>query len=291
MKIELEKTNEVTGIRIFSLRGKQLMLDSELAGLYNVETKQLNRLVKRNAERFPSTFMFQIDQGEWENLRYQYGTSSLEYGGRRHLPYVFTEQGVAMLSAIIRSTIAINISIQIMEAFVQMRNLIASNDVLFNKVMSVENKQFVADQKFEKIFKALEVGNIIPLQGVFYDGQIFDAYKFVSDIIKSATISIVLLDNYIDENTLLHLSKREKGVSVTIYSTKLSKQTLLDISKFNEQYEPVFIKKLDNLHDRFLIIDHKEMYHLGASLKDLGKKIFAFSKMNSETHKILAKLV
>ncbi len=290
MKRELEKINEVTGIRISSLRGKQVMLDSDLANLYTVETKQLNRLVKRNLERFPSTFMFQIDQGEWENLRYQYGTSSLEYGGRRHLPYVFTEQGVAMLSAIIRSTIAIKISIQIMEAFVQMRNLIASNDVLFEKVVSLENKQFVADQNFEKIFKALEVGNIIPLQGVFYDGQIFDAYKFVSDIIKRAKISIVLLDNYIDENTLLHLAKREKGVSVTIYSTKLSKQTLLDVSKFNEQYEPVFIKKLDNLHDRFLIIDHEEMYHLGASLKDLGKKIFAFSRMNSETHKILAKL-
>lgn len=290
MKIEIEKINEVSGIKIFSMRGKQVMLDSELAGLYKVETKQLNRLVKRNVERFPSTFMFQIDLGEWENLRYQYGTSSLEYGGRRHLPYVFTEQGVAMLSAIIRSTIAIKISIQIMEAFVQMRNLIAFNDVLFDKVVSLENKQFVADQNFEKIFKALEVGNTIPLQGVFYDGQIFDAYKFVSDIIKRAKISIVLLDNYIDENTLLHLAKKEKGVSVTIYSTKLNKQTLLDVSKFNEQYEPVLIKKIDKLHDRFLIIDHEEMYHLGASLKDLGKKIFAFSRMNSETHKILAKL-
>ncbi len=154
MKRELEKINEVTGIRISSLRGKQVMLDSDLANLYTVETKQLNRLVKRNLERFPSTFMFQIDQGEWENLRYQYGTSSLEYGGRRHLPYVFTEQGVAMLSAIIRSTIAIKISIQIMEAFVQMRNLIASNDVLFEKVVSLENKQFVADQNFEKIFSS-----------------------------------------------------------------------------------------------------------------------------------------
>jgi len=291
MKSELEKGIEGIGIRIFSLRSNQVMLDSDLADLYNVETKQINRLVKRNLERFPNTFMFKIEKEEWENLKYQFGTSSLIYGGRRHLPYVFTEQGVAMLSAVVRSTIAIKISIQIMEAFVQMRNLIASNGELFQKVVSLEKKQFIADQNFEKIFKALEVGNIIPIQGIFYNGQIFDAYKFVSDIIKKATKSIILLDNYIDENTLLHLSKRNPGVSVTIYSKKMSKQTFLDVSKFNEQYEHVIVKELDNLHDRFLIIDNNEMYHLGASLKDLGKKIFAFSRMNSETHKILAKLV
>lgn len=291
MKTELERVTEGLDIRIISLRGHQVMLDSDLANLYTIETKQLNRLVKRNVERFPITFMFKIEKGEWENLRYQFGTSSLIYGGRRHLPYVFTEQGVAMLSAIIRSETAIKISIQIMEAFVQMRKLIASNGELFHKVESLEKKQFVADKNFEKIFKALEVGNIIPLQGVFYDGQIFDAYKFVSDIIKRATISIVLLDNYIDENTLLHLSKRKMGVSVTVYSKKMSKQTLLDVIKFNEQYEKILVKELENLHDRFLIIDSKEMYHLGASLKDLGKKIFAFSRMNSETHKILATLV
>jgi len=185
------------------------MLDSDLAVLYQTETKFINRAVKRNPLRFPEVFMFQLSESEWSNLKYQFGTSS-EHGGRRTTPYVFTEQGVAMLSAVLNTERAINASIQIMQAFVTMRNFLVNNASVFQRLDKVELNQLKTDEKLEQIFKALEAGKPEPTQGIFFDGQIFDAYAFFSGIIKKAKIEILLIDNYIDENTLTHLSKNSK---------------------------------------------------------------------------------
>ncbi len=272
---------------IYTVRGKQVMLDSDLATLYQVETKNLNKAVKRNTERFPDTFCFQLTEEEAENLRFQIGTSSLNYGGRRYLPYVFCEQGVAMLSAILRSDIAVKVSIEIMNAFVEMRKLLIGNAALFSRMDKVELKQIEADGKFEEIFRALEGGKLHSEKGIFYDGQIFDAYTFVSDIIRSAQRSIILIDNYVDDTVLTLLGKRGQSVSATIYTKNISNQLQLDVQRYNSQYPAINIHTFAHAHDRFLIIDSTELYHVGASLKDLGKKWFAFSKMNAEVGKML----
>jgi hypothetical protein len=273
---------------IYTVRGKQVMLDSDLATLYQVETKNLNKAVKRNTERFPDTFCFQLTEEEAENLRFQIGTSSLNYGGRRYLPYVFCEQGVAMLSAVLRSDIAVKVSIEIMNAFVEMRKLLIGNAALFSRMDKVELKQIEADSKFEEIFRALESGKLHSEKGVFYDGQIFDAYTFVSDIIRSAQRSIILIDNYVDDTVLTLLGKRGQSVSATIYTKSISNQLQLDVQRYNSQYPAINIHSFAHAHDRFLIIDSTELYHIGASLKDLGKKWFAFSKMNAEVGKMLS---
>jgi len=342
--------------KIFTVRGLPVMLDSDLANLYRVETKYLNKVVKRNINRFPEWFMFQLTYTEWENLRFQIGTSSnevenasrsqivtlnekkelkekilrsqiatleneedntsrfqigtlnknenlseenlrsqiatssVEYGGRRYLPFAFTEQGVAMLSAVLKSETAVKVSIQIMAAFVALRKLHYQSAGLYQRLELVEKKQIEADNHFNKIFSALEKRDTIPAQGIFFNGQIFDAYKFVADIIKSATTSIILIDNYIDETTLALLSKRNTGIKAIIYSEHLSRNQIIDLQKLNAQYETIEIRKLKHNHDRFLIIDEKEMYHFGASLKDLGKKIFAFSKMDNEVGLMLGRV-
>ncbi|OJZ04813.1 ORF6N domain-containing protein [Sphingobacterium sp. 40-24] len=272
---------------IYTVRGKQVMFDSDLASLYQVETKNLNKAVKRNIERFPETFCFQLNQEELENLRFQFGTSSLNYGGRRYLPYVFTEQGVAMLSAVLRSEIAVKVSIEIMNAFVEMRKLLIGNAALFSRMDKMELKQIEADGKFEEIFKALESDKLHSEKGIFYDGQIFDAYTFVADIIRSAQRSIILIDNYVDDTVLTLLGKRGQSVSATIYTKSISNQLQLDLQRYNSQYPAINIHAFAHAHDRFLIIDGTELYHIGASLKDLGKKWFAFSKMNTEVGKML----
>jgi len=273
--------------RIYPVRGQQVMFDSDLASLYQVETKNLNKAVKRNIERFPETFCFQLTQEELENLRFQIGTSSLNYGGRRYLPYVFTEQGVAMLSAILRSEIAVKVSIEIMNAFVEMRKVLMGNAALFARMDKIELKQLEADGRFEEIFKALESGKLHSEKGVFYDGQIFDAYTFVAGIIRSAQRSIILIDNYVDDTVLTLLGKRGQSVSATIYSKGISSQLQLDLQRYNSQYPAIAIHTFAHAHDRFLIIDGTELYHIGASLKDLGKKWFAFSKMSSEIGKMM----
>ncbi|MCH8485765.1 MAG: ORF6N domain-containing protein [Candidatus Cyclonatronum sp.] len=276
---------------IFTVRGIQVMLDSDLAVLYQTETKVINRAVKRNPLRFPEAFMFQLTEKEWTDLKFQFGTSS-EHGGRRTLPYVFTEQGVAMLSAVLNTERAISASVQIMQAFVAMRKFLLNNASVFQRLDQVELKQLKTDVKLEQIFKALEAGKIKPSQGIFFDGQIFDAYVFASDLIKKAKNELILIDNYIDETTITHLAKKAKKVKVLLYTKTTSKQLLLDIKKANEQYDNSFeLKELKNSHDRFLILDGKELYHIGASLKDLGKKWFAFSKMeDSMLHLILEQL-
>ncbi len=272
---------------IYTIRGKQVMLDSDLASLYHVETKNLNKAVKRNIERFPASFCFQLTEEETQSLRFQIGTSSLNYGGRRYLPYVFTEQGVAMASAILRSNIAVKVSVEIMEAFVEMRRMLISNASLFHRLDNIELKQLQADQKFEELFKALESDKLHSEKGIFYNGQIFDAYAFVSDIIRTAKSSIILLDNYVDDTVLTLLGKRKANVTATIYTKNIGNQLRLDLQRYNSQYPSIEIKVFSDAHDRFLIIDDTELYHIGASLKDLGKKWFAFSIMNIEVGRML----
>jgi phage regulator Rha-like protein len=277
--------------KIYLIRGVQVMLDSDLAELYGVETKVLNQAVKRNIERFPLAFRFQLDEEALENLRSQFVTSSGEHGGRRYLPYVFTEQGVAMLSAVLRSDVAVQISIQIMKAFVAMRHFVQENALLLKEVQQLKTDQMQlrieTDRKFEQVFDALEAGNEPPKQGVFFDGQIFDAYVLASKLIRKAKTSIELIDNYVDDSVLTLLSKRKKGVAVRMYTRSVSKQLQLDLEKHNAQYPPVEIVFFGDAHDRFLILDGKDVYHLGASLKDLGKKWFAFSKIEKDSLKVV----
>ena len=266
--------------RIFIFRGEYVMLDSDLADIYGVSTSRLNEQVKRNAERFPEDFMFKLSKEEWENLISQNATSN-EHGGRRKTPFVFTEQGVAGLSGVLKSEQDSQVHVTIMRAFVSMRKLIASQIGLIQRIDGLERKQLETDNKFENVFKALEQ-NTIPSQGIFFDGQIYDAYELMSKIIRSAKKEIILIDNYIDETVLTHLSKRAENVEAIIYTKSISKAIQLDLERHNSQYSPIQIKELRDSHDRFLIIDQKELYHIGASLKDLGKKWFAFSKLDEK---------
>lgn len=286
---DLANTNVIRD-KILNIRGLQVMLDSDLAELYDTETKFINRAVKRNPNRFPEDFMFQLKEKEWENLKYQFGTSR-KHGGRRTLPFVFTEQGVAMLSAVLNTERAISASVQIMQAFVAMRKFLLNNASVFQRLDQVELKQLKTDEKLEQIFKALEARKTEADKGIFFDGQVFDAYTFVSKLIKKAKNEIILIDNYIDESSLTHLAKKDAQVKVKLYTKTISKQLKLDLKKANEQYGNSFeIYELNTSHDRFLLIDQKEVYHLGASLKDLGKKWFAFSKMDAFAQTILNKL-
>ncbi|HAT7747171.1 TPA: ORF6N domain-containing protein [Legionella pneumophila] len=279
--------------KIYHVRNVQVMLDSELAEIYGVDTRSFNQAVKRNLDRFPEVFRFQLTQAEFDNLRSQSVISSL-HGGRRYLPYVFTEQGVAMLSAVLKSKTAIEVSIQIMQAFVEMRNFFATHSDLVMKIQQVEQKQILHEaktqEKFEALFSALEEKPIVPNQGVFYDGQIFDAYVFVSKLIRMAKKSIILLDNYVDETVLDHLSKSAPQVKVYILTKTISKHLKLDLEKYNAQYKKIEVFQFDLSHDRFLIIDESEIYHIGASLKDLAKKWFAFSKLEHSSFGLMERI-
>jgi len=273
---------------IFSFRGSQVMIDRDLAELYGVETKVLNQAVKRNIERFPNDFRFQLT----ENEKIKLVTNCDRFGKLKHSsvnPYAFTEQGVAMLSAVLRSKMAIKVSIRIIKAFVEMKKFISNNAAIFQRLENVEMKQLITDEKIDKIFEALENNSLKPKQGIFYDGQIFDAYKFVNELIKEANKSIVLIDNYVDESILTLFSKNQQ-IDVIIYTNRINKQMKLDLDKYNAQYKSIKIKHFNKAHDRFLIIDNKDIYHFGASLKDLGKKWFAFSKFNIKAIEILSKL-
>lgn len=274
--------------RIFTIRGLQIMLDTHLAEMYHVKPIRLREQVKRNTARFPANFMFQLTEEEVDFMVSQNAIPSRKYLGG-YLPYVFTEQGVAMLSAVLRSSTAVKVSIKIMNAFVEMRKLIIGNAALFQRLDKIEWRQMENDKKFEKIFKALE-SKELPEKGVFFDGQVFDAYVFAAKLIRQAEDSIVLIDNYIDDSVLTLFLKRKKGVSLTCYTKKINKQLKLDVEKHNSQYAAVMIKEFENAHDRFLIIDDQRLYHIGASLKDLGKKWFAFSKIDMEVLPLLRKL-
>jgi len=267
---EIIKKENIQG-RIFTIRGLQVMVDRDLAELYAVSTKRLNEQVKRNSKRFPESFRFQLSDKEKKELvancdRFE----KLKHSSVN--PYAFTEQGVAMLSAVLHSDIAIEVSIRIMEAFSQMRKFILTNATLFQRIEQIEKKQLIADEKFDRIFKALEDKSFSPKQGVFYNGQIFDAYTLIADIIRSAQKEIILIDNYVDDTVLKQLSKRKKNVRSVIYTKTLNKIFKQDLEKNNAQYPKIEVKKLTTAHDRFLIIDAETVYHFGASLKDAGKK-------------------
>jgi hypothetical protein len=289
---EIEKLDEdlIRG-RIYSIRGFQVMLDRDLAELYGVETKILNKAVKRNSARFPENFCFKLNPDELESLRFHFGT--IENGRGRHskyLPYVFTEQGVAMLAGILTSETAVRVSIYIMNAFVAMRKFIQTNGQLFQRVDNLEIKLIETDKKVEKILGAMESGDLKPVQGIFFEGQIFDAYNFVSELFRGAEKSILIIDNYIDDSVLVHLTKVKSGVSVRILTRYVTDQFKLDVKKFEAQYFPVEVKVFPHSHDRFIIIDGRDVYHVGASLKDLGKKWVGFSKFGKSAIDILGRL-
>ena len=278
---------------IVTIRGVQVMLDRDLSNFYETETRALKQAVKRNLARFPADFMFELTEDEISHL-----VSQSVIPSRKHLggakPLAFTEQGVSALSAVLKSTRAIQINIEIMRAFVKMRQFLSHNADLFRRMDHVEKRQIASeiktDERFEQLFNALEDNSFKPKQGIFYDGQVFDAWKFVSDLVRSAKVSIILIDNYIDDCVLSLFSKRKKGVVVTLLTKKISQQLEQDVQKFNAQYESLSLKFFANSHDRFLIIDDKDIYHIGASLKDLGKKWFAFSKLDASSVCILDKL-
>lgn len=264
------------------IRGKQVMLDSDLAELYEVETSILNRAVKRNKKRFPEDFCFQLTPEEF--LRCQIGISKdnceLGRGGRRYLPYVFTEQGISMLSAVLRSEVAINVSIEIIRAFVEMRKFLVTNSIIMNRVDQIEFKQLEyqksTDDKFNRVFRYIDE-HAESEQKIFFDGQIYDAFSLITSIIRKASKEIILIDGYADIDTLNILTKKNPGVDVKIYTYSSAGITNNDISNFNAQYPTLIVKKTQVFHDRFIIIDRKTAYHIGASIKDAGKKCFAIS--------------
>jgi hypothetical protein len=280
--------DQIIQSKIFTFRGVQVMIDSDLAELYGIPTSRLNEQVKRNIERFPEDFMFQLSLAEWENLMSQNAISS--WGGKRKLPYVFTEQGIASLSGVIKNEIAAKVNISIMRAFVQMRKILYNNLAILQRLESVERKQIIADLKVESILNAMEDKSVEQNQKIFFDGQFFDSYIFISEVIRSAKKSIILIDNYIDESVLTMLDKRKNNVTATIFTKTITKQLNLDLQKHNKQYPEIKIKTYSKSHDRFIIIDDSNIYHIGASLKDLGNKWFACSRIEFDASFMIQKL-
>ena len=280
--------------RIFNIRGVQIMIDKDLAALYGVETKQLNRAVKRNIERFPEDFMFQLTKEEC--LRCQIGTLNPGQGQHmKYLPYAFTEYGIAMISGVLRSETAIAANIRIMRTFANMRKMIAHDNNVIRRVEILEYHHLEMNQRIDRTDDRVEVilkkmEKETPVQGIFFDGQIYDAYTFVADLIRKAARRIVLIDNYIDDTVLTMLSKRANGVEAIVYTGKVSRQLQLDIDKYNAQYPPVEIRTFSKAHDRFLIIDDA-VYLIGASIKDLGKKWFGFTLMeNTDAEELVGRI-
>jgi len=275
--------------RIFTIRGSQVMLDTDLAFFFDVKPIRLREQVKRNINRFPSDFMFQLTEKEVEIMVSRNAIPSKQHLGG-HLPYVFTEQGVAAISSVLTSKRAVEVSIHIMRAFVAMRRFILANAQIFQRLDSLEIRQLQTENRMERVLVAIESREVLPKQGIFYDGQIFNAYIFISDLFKTANRSITIIDNYLDDSVLTLLTKRKKDVKVLLLTKKLSESLKQDVKKCNDQYPHIEIRKFNNSHDRFIIIDDKDLYHFGASLKDLGKKWFAFSRMDIEAANMLSKL-
>ena len=296
---------------ILSIRGKQVILDRDLARLYGVETRRLNEQVRRNMERFPEDFMFQLTKEEadfsrsqiatinedGDNSRSQNATLKVKQGQNiKYLPYAFTENGIAMLSSVLRSPMAIATNIHIMRAFNAMRHFIGSQAQVFQRLEVVERNQLALttqvaenNKKLEEVFRRLDDHSENPGKGIFYDGQIFDAYTFINERIREAKKRIVLIDNYVDDSVLTMLDKRNKGVDAVVYTKNISRQLSLDFEKHNAQYSPIEVKQFDRAHDRFLCIDDT-VYLIGASLKDLGKKWFGFVKLEQLTDELLSKM-
>ena len=272
--------------RIFMIRGRQVMLDKDLAELYGYEVKNLNRQVKRNIRRFPKDFMFQLTQNEMDILRCQNVTTSVK---SRTLPYAFTEQGIYMLATVLRGELAETQSIFIMRAFREMRHFVANNAALFDRISKVELKQLETDKKFDQLFEYIGE-HTETNQKLFFDGQIYDAFSLLIELIQKADQEIILIDGYVDVSTLNVLAKKKSGVAVTIYTFKKTKLTVQDVAVFNAQYPQLEVKYTSVFHDRFLILDGKTVYHIGASLKDAGKKCFAVSLMKDAGPELMKKL-
>lgn len=268
---------------IYTFRNQQVMVDSDLARLYQVTTGNLNKAVKRNLSRFPEHFCFQLTEHEYKNLRFQNGSSSSNnnYGGRRYMPYVFTEQGIAMLSAVLKSDIAVEVSVKIMNSFVEMRRFLLSNQELFSRLDRIEIKQLETDRKFEEVFNYIAANTEVK-QNIFFNGQIYDAFSFIVGLIRKAKKKIILIDNYVDVYTLNILCKKNQGVDVVIATAGKGSLSAKDIIKFNAQYSKLSVKTTTDFHDRFLVIDKTEVYHIGASIKDAGKKNFGITKIEDK---------
>lgn len=287
LSIPSQVSNQEIKNLIYTVREKQVMLDSDVAMLYQYETKNINKAVKRNIERFPEDFCFQLTESEFQILRFQIGTSNqsekMNYetrGGRRYLPYVFTEQGIAMLAGVLKNKIAVKVSINIIKSFIEMRKFISTNGQVFERLTNVEYKLLEHDKKFDEVFNQLQHEENIK-QKIFFEGQIYDAYSLIIDIIKKAKQKILIIDNYIDESVLKMLTKKNKMVEVIIITSNKSTIENIDIQKFNKEYPILKIAKTNKFHDRFIVIDNKEMYHLGASIKDLGNKCFGINKIEN----------
>lgn len=278
---------------IHNLRGEQVMLDRDLATLYQVETRALKQAVKRNIRRFPDDFMFVLEESEVDLLVSQSVIPAKGVLGGA-MPFTFTEQGVAALSSVLTSARAIEVNIAIMRAFVSMRRLLAASTPLLDRLETLEKRQIAheirTDDRFERLFTALETAHAQPAQGIFFDGQLFDAYVFVNDLLRSVQRSVVLIDNFIDDSVLLQLAKRPEGVSATVLTKNISPKLELDLKKHNSQYPPIRVEVFPYSHDRFLILDGETVYHIGASLKDLGLKWFAFSRMDKASLSIMERV-
>ena len=277
--------NEISNLqiekKIFVIRGMQVMIDRDIAELYGVETRILNQAVKRNLNRFPEEFMFQMNDEEFDNWKSQIVISS--WGGIRKAPFVFTEHGVTMLASVLKSETAVKASIQIVKAFVSMRHFVQSNSQIFAELKSIRQHQIEtdvhineSDRKIDQLFTLMDKYNVKDTQGIFFQGQIFDAYVKFESFIQAAKKDIVLIDGYVDLSVLQRFAKKQKGVNVTIYTGPKTKLTVQDVQTFNTQYPTLTLNQTTKMHDRFMIIDNKVLYHIGASLKDLGKKCFAF---------------
>ena len=291
-KLVIQNELDIEDIKslIYTIRGKQVMLDSDVANIYHCETKYVNRVVKRNLERFPEEFCFQLNENEFESLRCQFVTLNENGRGqhRKYLPYVFTEQGIAMLSALLKSDIAVSVSVNIMKAFIEMRKFLMLNGQVFERLTNIEYKLLDYDKKFDQVFNQLQLEENIK-QRIFFEGQIYDAYSLIVDIIKKANSKILIIDNYIDDSVLKMLSKKKNNVEVVILTSDKSNIENLDIKKFNKEYPMLKVSKTNKFHDRFIVIDNKEMYHLGASIKDLGRKCFGINKI--EDMEIIEKII
>ena len=289
----MERTDENQMISIEPLiriiRNQQVILDSELALLYGVETKRLNEQVKRNIDRFPEDFMFQLSKEEAEESRSQIATLNKRGHNIKHLPYAFTENGIAMLSSVLRSPVAIQTNIRIMRAFTAMRRVMANTMQVMQRLTNIEYRQLEADKRLDEVFRILGERNETAVQGLFYNGEVYDAYTFVSDLIRQARERIILFDNYVDDTVLTLLDKRADEVKAKIYTKHVSRNLQLDILRHNAQYPPIEVETFAEAHDRFLCIDDA-VYHFGASIKDLGKKWFGFNRMEQTTDMLLAKM-
>ena len=281
LDVEKYETDNIKNL-IYTIRGKQVMLDSDVAMLYHYETKNINKAMKRNIDRFPEDFCFQLTEKEVKVMWFQNGTTldNMKYRSIKYLPYVYTEQGISMLAGVLKNEIAIQVSISIIRAFIEMRRFILLNGQVFQEINDIKGQLLEHDKKFDEVFDELQRKQESEFkQSIFFNGQIYDAYNLIIDIIKKAKQKILIIDNYIDDSILKMLSKKNKDVEVVILTSQNSNLNKLDINKFNKQYPILKIAYTNKFHDRFIVIDNKELYHVGASLKDLGKKCFAISKI------------